>query len=295
MKQISALTSLRALLAFWVITRHLFHPFEDGVFFKLSASISAFDKGYLGVDGFFILSGFILGYNYTRGRKFEYREFIIARFARIYPVHLFCLLSATAVIIVCEATNSKSEFGIHPNTRFDLLTNFLLLNSWKLRPGTSWNDVAWSVSAEWFAYVFFPLFVWLSRAKNKATAIVMLAIPAGILAAVEHLYIYKLSIPGGLIRLIPEFYAGILLCKLREYISSAPRLSGIASLLLIASGVACDLDTVVVIGLAALIFSLSFEGDALALPLSPTAFVYLGEISYCLYMVQRLPQQALSF
>lgn len=294
--QIDQLTGLRAFLALWVVTRHLFYPFENGAFIDFGVRFSAFDHGYLGVDGFFILSGFILAYNYANGKPLDYRAFIAARFARIYPVHLVTLLGAIGLVFVKQVMLHKHVIGTGQNTYPALAANFVLLNAWSFKFVTGWNDVAWSVSAEWFAYVFFPLFVALAPARNRRLATVLLLAPAGTLALLEWRSGAALSLPGGLARLIPEFYAGVLLFRLRSgsRFAALPCVLGLAALGVIALGIVVQRDTLTVVGLGLLIFALSSDDDLVAPVLAFRPIVYLGEISYCLYMVQRFPMEGLS-
>ncbi|MGN6318157.1 acyltransferase family protein [Trinickia sp.] len=294
--QIDQLTGLRAFLALWVVTRHLFYPFENGAFIDFGVRSSAFDHGYLGVDGFFILSGFILAYNYANGRPLDYRAFLAARFARIYPIHFVTLLGAIGLVFVKLFVFHKHVIGTGQNTYPALAANFVLLNAWSFRFVTGWNDVAWSVSAEWFAYVFFPLFVALAPARNRFFAAVLLLVPAAALAMLEWRSGAALSLPGGLARLIPEFYAGVLLFRLRRgsNFASLPRVLGLAALGVIALGIFVQRDTLTVVGLGLLIFALSSDADVVAPLLALRPIVYLGEISYCLYMVQRFPMEGLS-
>jgi peptidoglycan/LPS O-acetylase OafA/YrhL len=296
-RPIEALTGLRIFLAFWVVTRHLFHSFGDPAFFDFGMSLALFDKGYMGVDGFFILSGFILAYNYASGRPFSYRDFISARFARVYPVHIVCLFGAAAVILFKEHHLHKHIIGTDQNTWIGFAQNLVLLNAWSMDTITGWNDVAWSVSAEWFAYVFFPVFVLLVPARNRLLALIALVLPIAVLGWLEWRSPDHLSLPGGLSRLIPEFYAGVLLCRIRKMMNFAnlPIVSGIVALVLVNVGVVLNIDSLSVVGLGALVFALSSRADLLTRPLSVSWVVYLGEVSYCMYMIQRFPLEALSF
>jgi hypothetical protein len=78
---IRPLTSLRICAALWVLVYHFRNHLDLGLErFGLAA------KGYLGVDLFFILSGFILSHVYTRAwaeRRFNYGSFLWARLARL--------------------------------------------------------------------------------------------------------------------------------------------------------------------------------------------------------------------
>ncbi|MEX3630254.1 MAG: acyltransferase [Burkholderia sp.] len=172
-----ALTGLRVLLAIWVITRHVFHVYDGEAFFPLGHGCVLFDKGYLGGDGFFILSGFILAHNYA-GCDVGYRQCLAARFARVYPVHLVCLLALLAILLLRPMLKHQVLVGVGMHSIPDLLRNLLLLQAWRLRPSASWNDVAWSVSDEWFAYLLFPLFVALARVRNRAQMLILLVLPS---------------------------------------------------------------------------------------------------------------------
>jgi peptidoglycan/LPS O-acetylase OafA/YrhL len=73
-----------------------------------------------------------------------------------------------------------------------------------------------------------------------------------------------------------------------------PRVLGLAAIGVMALGIVVQRDTLTVIGLGLLIFGLSSNKDFVAPLLALRPIVYLGEISYCLYMVQRFPMEGLS-
>lgn len=299
MPHLHALTSLRAFLASWVLLRHLFHRYDGRpAFFDTGSASLLFEKGYLGVDGFFILSGFILAYNYGDGRlRGSVRDFLAARLARIYPVHLACLGAAMALVIVQEFAWGKTLLGQPGHSIPELLRSLALVQAWTLgQLPTSWNDVSWSVSAEWFAYLCFPVFAYLGGRRGRVAPLAWMALSLLALAWLEQAnQPRQLSLPGGLGRLIPEFMLGVLLHRLRPALlrttGHGARAGSLLSLCLCAAGLLLDIDTVVVAGIAALILSLSLSGDLLARPLGVRPLVYLGEVSYCLYMVQRFPQE----
>ena len=83
-RDIRPLTSLRFFAAMWVVAFH-YWPNLSSVMPPLVA------KGYLGVELFFVLSGFILCHVYldsVADGGFRYGSFLWARLARIYPLHL---------------------------------------------------------------------------------------------------------------------------------------------------------------------------------------------------------------
>ena len=105
---INTLTSLRILFALMVFGAHCYvlDPSFDTHFFK---------EGFVGVSFFFILSGFIIAYNYeeklleTTTTK---RTFWVARIARIYPLHLLTLLIAACIGGYVHKTLRRFHFFI---------------------------------------------------------------------------------------------------------------------------------------------------------------------------------------
>lgn len=155
------LTALRGIAAILVATMH-FHFFLGGIVPYKNAGMV--DKLYLMVDLFFIISGFIMCYVYeahfTEGLlKTKYKNFIIARLARIYPLHVFSL---SVELVICFFLISLSKFQLLPSWhqhlyRFDAIPiQLLFLQTIGIFNFDTWNAPAWSLSAEWWAYVFFP-------------------------------------------------------------------------------------------------------------------------------------------
>jgi peptidoglycan/LPS O-acetylase OafA/YrhL len=84
-----------------------------------------FYEGYIGVSFFFILSGFILSYNYEElfsKENYSKYKFYIARFARIYPIHLLTLILAMPLSLYILNANPKIWF-------FHFLANLSLTQS----------------------------------------------------------------------------------------------------------------------------------------------------------------------
>ena len=91
-----------------------------------------FEKCYMMVDLFFIMSGFIILHVYkddfaNRISWHAVRKYIVARFARIYPLHFFAMLLLVAGVILF------SPAGTYPNAIENpaaIPTGFLLLHSY---------------------------------------------------------------------------------------------------------------------------------------------------------------------
>ncbi len=154
--ELRALTGARGIAAWLVVFYHLrlsLPPLPDAV-----AAVVA--KGYLAVDFFFVLSGFVIALSWRD--RIEQRgwaavpSFLKRRFARVWPLHAFVLTGGVAMAAALWAT------GRHVPDDFpfaELPLHYLLIQNWGLTPSLSWNDPAWSISAEFAAYLAFPAFV----------------------------------------------------------------------------------------------------------------------------------------
>ncbi len=93
---IRPLTGLRFVAAFWLLIYFFWERFDLGP----RDSIGIVQAGNYGVDLFFILSGFVLAHVYgpqVEAKAFSWRSFVWARLARIYPLHLICLVAMVAI------------------------------------------------------------------------------------------------------------------------------------------------------------------------------------------------------
>jgi len=221
------LTPLRGITALLVAVYH----FEDlMVRFVPDATSMFLGKCYLMVDIFFIMSGFIITHVYQETFRHllavnAFKRFIRARFARIYPMHLFMLLVIVASFI---ATGSHSTPIQDPKA---IPTNLLLIHSFGIHNTFTWNVPSWSISAEWWCYICFP-FIILFLNSNKKIAILVLFV-FSLLGYLSIMYwlpragLYSqfgASVPHdlnvtfdfGFIRGLSGFIAGMLLYKLYE-------------------------------------------------------------------------------
>src|SRR6476620_1065253 len=148
--EIRSHTGLRGIAALLVVGYH--QQFVPG--FKFGFEPHIFTRSYLMVDLFFILSGFIMCYVY--GAQPNARQFWHARFARIYPLHLFCLAYLTLFTLGTTLLLTKTGHDPQPfGPLGDWIRQLLLLNAWH-HQANAWNVPSWSISAEAFAYLLFP-------------------------------------------------------------------------------------------------------------------------------------------
>jgi peptidoglycan/LPS O-acetylase OafA/YrhL len=310
--EIPALTSLRYCAAIWVVFYHFSH-FTNAVALQEFPLVAS---GYLGVDFFFILSGFVLTHVYQpqiAAGRFDYWTFVSKRFARIYPMHvvtlaaflLIGLMTRSGGLYVSEWVSGVSFTGVENAVLFRaLIANVTLIHAWGSTPYLFFNQPSWSISAEWFAYLMFPVLILIRRLPPRAeggklivVAIVFLLFAAGIAVAFQG-ELTRMSWNVGILRIFPEFLIGMSLHRFGDTRSAGPRgavagllLSTICVLAALLAGAALPrfavlLATVAVLGLAGIVF---FAADANRHgklgALGAKLPVYLGEISYSVYMV----------
>lgn len=151
-KRLDALTSLRFIAAAMIVVGHAHVIFPSRL-----AMLAPLGQG---VSFFFVLSGFILTWNYPVLVDWSDRKkFWLARFARIWPLHLTtCLLWIALIFNFDHSTNFPGVEGI-----VKLIANLLLIQVWVPIHswGLSFNGVAWSISVELFFYAMFPVLITL--------------------------------------------------------------------------------------------------------------------------------------
>ncbi|MDD1532509.1 MULTISPECIES: acyltransferase family protein [unclassified Bradyrhizobium] len=167
------------------------------------------------VDMFFILSGFVISYSYPSDARgvAAYSRFMIRRVARIYPLHLLSLLIFVVLIGVGLERTARS-------TPLDFLYNILLVQAWGVTDHLSFNSPSWSISAEFFCYLIFPLLMLFAR---KVQPMVLAAIVAALYLVLAHGHLpiwqersqmYGANFDYGMLRALPSFLNGILLAIL---------------------------------------------------------------------------------
>ena len=185
------LTSLRGVAALLVVIYHAKHQFPV-LFDQVAKYTHIFKQGYLWVDFFFILSGFILSYVYGKRflgglKKKDYSRFLVARLARIYPLHFVMLM----VYLFMELSKYWMGFNhlenpiFNPENRSGLqfVSSLWLVQSANLHETAVWNAPAWSISAEWFAYLLFPLAAAKVLRASPRSAIILFATSIAALGA----------------------------------------------------------------------------------------------------------------
>ena len=161
---INTLTSLRLFFALMVFGAHCY--VVDSIF-----STHFYKEGFVGVSFFFILSGFIIAYNYQQKlveRKVSKRQFWVARIARIYPLHIATLLGVAVI------GNLLHPMGWGEGLRHFIPALFLL------HPFVPRMDYffyfgspSWSLGCEQLFYLLFPFLALLFYKKQRLVGVLL--------------------------------------------------------------------------------------------------------------------------
>lgn len=288
---IGALTGIRGYAALWVVLYHLRRPIEMIVGDSLPWFVHATYLGYLGVDLFAFLSGFIIAYTYSEQLRnpslARTGRYLWVRLARIYPLVLF--------VLWLYVLNSAREGGVDGLTSILSDKSFWLqvfmLNGWGLEENWAWNIPSWTVSSEWFCYLCFPLVAPLiARIKSglvaSVLAIVTLSGTIALMVIVGH-PTFDAFLDFGLIRIGGEFLTGCWLFALYRIHGSLNLPWGWIGLgsLVTAIALCTTYPAVSVVGFAVVVYALAQNQQPLNRLFANPISIYLGEISYSIYML----------
>lgn len=297
-QNIPALTGIRGLAAVLVMLLHI--PYSG--IFGIESKPIIIRKGGLGVELFFILSGFILMHVYAT--KFSSLStapivnFYKSRVLRIYPLHLAVLFAIAAYAFLDPLFVQWFRSLPGKQDTFSTLgffQTFFLLNRVGLPSLGEWNPPSWSLSAEMVGYAFFPV---LALGASRTTSISKCAGVAFTSLAVYCVVYVTKGAPPPSIRLASCFVAGLFICRiyhLRPTWKSAPVLANAALLSSIVLLGIDDLAFLAVPTFALLILGLAYPNSVASNLCSSAPVVWLGQISFSLYIVHYMLQAILIF
>jgi peptidoglycan/LPS O-acetylase OafA/YrhL len=288
-QEITDLTVCRAFFAAWVFIYHV------DLYLNFSAFLGPFAglirHGYLGVDGFFMLSGLILARVHPELARSPAGAFKFwgKRLARIYPVHLATILIFAAIFWIGLA------HGITPRdpARFSLsslVQNLFLVHGWGFASQGAWNYPSWSVSTEWAGYLLFPV-LWLAVSYfDSYVAIQFIIIGFALLGLIitKHDNNLNLTFSDGLIRFFPEFIMGLSTARFVPRFADVWPLKSLAIIgaVLVPLGVFLGFDLLALAGIWLVLFAFTMQADAERPALLGQAPLLrqFGLLSYSFYM-----------
>jgi peptidoglycan/LPS O-acetylase OafA/YrhL len=302
--EIKSLTGMRGIAALAVTLYHLY-PFNR-TSDPLIAHVQS--KGYLCVDLFFVLSGYVMALNYGpmftgRFRGARLGDFLLRRIARLYPIYIAVLGVRVAYTLLVVGNFHSRDAWLAVTTDHparDLLANVLLVQSWHMAP--SINGQAWSISTEWAAYFLFPVLVPLVLLGRRRSAVLaaigasLLIVAAMTLDATDGAYhsgaldAYDGMGMSPLLRCLGGFSLGMVCYRASQQpvvsrIASTD-LFGMAVLALLVAGLLLRApDLVLYAAFPALVLCLSGNRGWLDQLFSSRPVFLLGVLSYSIYML----------
>ena len=181
---LSSLDIARGLAALAVVLWHWQHfffkgplpgPFEHQELPLYNVLFLFYERGWMAVDFFFVLSGFIFFRLYSRAISagdIGPWEFFVLRFSRLYPLHLLTLFLVAGLQWLMLQWQGR-PFVYQLNDGYHFLLNLFFASAWGLQEGFSFNAPVWSVSIEVLLYGLF--FVAMRLLKVRLWSVLLLA------------------------------------------------------------------------------------------------------------------------
>jgi peptidoglycan/LPS O-acetylase OafA/YrhL len=285
-----------------------------GFFHAFSPVITS---GWLGVDLFFVLSGFVIAHSYleSMGPRFTLRSasrFLWARFARVWPLWalvtctFWLWLVAKRLLLPPGSVIAYQRVPIPLGPRH-LLENLLMVQLWHGPSvfGTTYVGPGWSISSEWLAYVCFPVLVLLAWRVRRAHWAVTGVLAVAVMVPFAYLcYRTGTSVHDweGVTRIAGGFTSGTLACLAVRRIPRTGRTERLAAVVCVLTVLdlalvirwsswraetvpGTDFHGVAIVAMPVLVASLALSRRGIAAFLARPALVHGGRISYALYLV----------
>lgn len=253
---------------------------------------------YIFVTYFFLLSGFILVVS-RKTPKINIKSYVYGRIGRIYPVYVFSMLLTIGLLII--KTNHSTQLDIN-----QLLLEIFMIHAWiPIYAGGAYNYPDWSLSVEIFFYASFPLLLNLitNISTPKKIILAFLVYFASLFVTnyclrqnYSELFIYYfplLHLSSFIIGMIgamifKKYYTFLLLKKTLIHTAS------LGAFIVLAIFISTDnpfvlsysRNTLLAPFFLLVIYSLALSKGFLTTLFTKTIFIYLGEISYSIYILQ---------
>lgn len=259
-------------------------------------------NAWLMVDFFFVLSGFVIALNYQfRIKSFSnFLHFQYKRFLRLYPLHILMLVVFLGIeiakyIVELQFNMIADNRAFSTNDFISFIANILIIQNWTISDLT-WNFPSWSISAEFYTYAIFGIIaIFMKNSRLLISGIsLLLVIIAGYILFTEGMSTSNITGPT---RCIYSFFIGVFTYNIFHYFELQERIkSSTSSLIFLGISVffvALEFSstnhlTIII----PLIFSVTIllvvstkETAKINIVLSNPYLVYLGTISYGIYMI----------
>lgn len=308
-KNIPAITGLRGVTVISVVFMHFAGTFRT-LLPELGYFIDVIAKLGFRMDLFFLLSGFMAAYVFIRpGQQFTLRshlDFLGGRLLRLYPSFFIVFVVLMAGVWISSVSGTPTT-GSYP--MMAVPARLAWVHAWPSFTWTTptWNYPTWFLSALWFAYLFiFPVGVILrQRGSFRKWMAAWVFVP--ILLGICLCRIHALHEFGTVIHVSCQFFAGMALCEIfrhgGEFMRSALRRSDIIAAVFIGSAFLIPLfseqsvwiNIWLIIATPLLLLAITNENAYAARLLAIRPVVWLGKISYSIFLTHAIIQKAFKF
>jgi peptidoglycan/LPS O-acetylase OafA/YrhL len=300
---IPSMTGIRGCAALWVMLFHAHQNADRFYNWPLLQRNWFLGNGWQGVDLFFMLSGFILmyahGLDFCKISKGPLIRFARLRFTRVYPLNAVVLFLVAILVALqpgfvawLRSANNPSDCSLGAFVR-----TLFLATRWFLPGQGDWNGPVWSLSLEVLAYVMFPFLAFCAlRAARKwqFIGIAFLSLAGSIVILRARHYAYDDTGQVAIVRMAACFVTGIAILRLAALSAeSASKWAGwmtaISAAGILVAGSLPGGGILLNFFFAVLLYGLTFQRGVINKMLSGRVAVFLGEISFPLYLVHFMP------
>lgn len=298
---VRAIDGLRGVAALGIVIYHMRPALAYAPELRFAAG--AFEKYFLLLDLFFVVSGYAIasGYGATFSRRIaaaDYGRFLWGRVARLYPLYLAVLLvlaaQETAYLVLGQTgvlTPPWEPWGRPTAEPNGFIASLFLVQAWGFLNKLVWIIPAWYVSALVAAYLAFPLIARAASGLPKRSAGLVLVGLAGAAAMALHIAYQAGAFPGdndwSPVRAILEFTLGYGIAQLASGPSWRRHLQLPLLVAVLASLHLPWRDEISLALLVAFFWSLLDDRGLVAAVLGSRAPVWLGSISYAVFLLHQ--------
>lgn len=303
---ITSLDGVRGMAALIIVALH----FSSYLFPYVGESIGLYTpmlkNSYLLVDLFFILSGFVLSFNYFEVFKREvsfasFYKFIYKRFLRLYPLHIATLIFLVVLhrYISPLFLNLPIDLFQVDRSNFSIMTNVFMMHSSGIGDNgcfdcTSWNYPSWSISVEWLSYFFLPIIIiFCSRFKRISFLVGGLLFVGLYFVQVKVGHLDVASTPG-LYRAVTGMFIGVLLYRIGFKSFRSSKYGVFIATFLLGGSFHFIGNYTFLVGILAIFLLIIINGEDSNV-FSSSWLQWLGVRSYSIYLIHVPVQDAISF
>lgn len=300
---IPSMTGIRGIAAVWVMMFHAQQYVCKPLGMSHLVNVRLITNGWRGVDLFFMLSGFVLMYahgnEFREIRKQPLIRFARLRFTRVYPLNSVVTLLIAILVVLEPGFVAWTRSRLSP-TSFSLesfVRTMFLATRWFIPGSSGWNGPTWSLSLEILGYLMFP---WLAFCAIRIASKWLLAglstlflLGAAVILKLAHHEPAAID-QFAFVRMASCFATGIALFRLWALAGESAKKwarwitagSAVAILILCSVSLAGPM---VNICFASLLYGLAFQQGIVNSLLASRVVVFLGEISFPLYLAHFVP------